>query len=160
MQIEDRLPRGHFFALSVCPLAAWGRGRSAEGPALGLPPCYCPFIYLPASLQGRSGAGLGQRSPHTLSPAVFTRGSLRGQSKLQDGAHGQWLGDGTVEGGGGHCCQATGRGIYICPSSPLHPVTWVTATCSWASRSQRRAQLEPTCQTSFPGIPSTPGGAS
>lgn len=51
MQIKVCLPRGHFFALHVRPLAAWGRGQSAEGPALVL-----LFIFLPHC---RGGVGRG-----------------------------------------------------------------------------------------------------
>lgn len=128
MQIKVCPPSGHFCALHICLLATWDKGRSTEGPVCFHADANGPFIYLPASLQRWGGAGL-EKSTYPFS-------SLRGQSMLQVGTHGPGLGDPIVEGGGGRCCQATSRGICIRPSSPLHPVTWVTATCSWASRSE------------------------
>lgn len=121
-----------------CTSVSWQpgtRGGSPEGQVCFHADANGPFIYLPASLQRRGGAGL-EKSTYPFSSLQKGQSSKRGQSKLQVGTHGRGLGDPIVEGGGGHCCQATSRGICIRPSSPLHPVTWVTATCSWASGSE------------------------
>lgn len=58
MQIKVCLPSGHFCALHICPLAAWDKGQSTEGLVCFHADANGPFIYLPASLQRRGGAGL------------------------------------------------------------------------------------------------------
>lgn len=94
-------------------------------------------------------------------PCDVERGRLGGENELenelQEGTHGRgWCWGRAMEGEAGGCCQATGRGICSCLSSPLRPVTWVAATHSWASPDTDLGPAGAHMPEEFPRTPSIP----
>lgn len=149
--------------MRICPRPPAGTQGAGLGGGAGRGTCStlaCVVLYVSSCLN--SGQGQRRTRTHTLSRVMLNRQPQRGK---QTPRRHPWVGVGAGTGGGavegedGSCCQATGRGICSCLFSPLHPVPWVTATHSWASRSQSWVQLQPTCQMSSPEpFPSLSGG--
>lgn len=113
-----------------------------------------PFFYFSSSLT----PGAGPKKYTYPSSCHIHKNSLREESKAPRGC--PWVGAGVGDCGSrsGHYCQATGRGITICPS-PLYLVTWVTVTCSWASRLVGHSLSPHARQVPQASLPPT-GGAS
>ena len=108
------------------------------------------FIFQP---HFRDGVGWDRRSPHTLSPVSGGKASSKLAPMVRGWAIRLWKGE-----VGAVAKQPAEEFVSAPPHlSTLSPGSLPPAP---GPPDQSRAQLDPTCQTSSPGLPSAPGRAS